>query len=157
MQEISNNQGHTFAAGIARWWRNWIGNRAGRAELESFSSDELRCVAMDVGVNARELCSMAGRWPESSNLLLRRMAALGLDTTEIARSQPSVSNDLNRLCSLCVSKKRCDHELAANAKASGWQEYCPNVGTLKALTAGRVMETHNEKRQEDALGQSKGK
>ena len=157
MQDTSRSQNHTFVAGIARWWRDWTGNRAGRTELENFNPDELRRVAMEVGVSSLELRSMAGKWPESSNLLLRRMAALDLDAMEIARSQPSVSNDLNRLCSFCVSKKRCDHELAANAKSSGWQEYCPNVGTLTALTAGHVMEANNAKRREDASGQSKGR
>ena len=157
MQNTSRDQSHTFVAGIARWWKGRTGNRAGRAELENFDPDELRRVAMEVGVSSRELCSMAGKWPESSNLLLRRMAALDLDATEIARSQPSVSNDLRRLCSLCISKQRCDHDLAANAKNSDWQEYCPNVATLTALTARPVVQANNEERLQDALGTSDGK
>ena len=153
MQETSNNQSHIFAAGIARWWRNWVGNRAGRAELESFNSDELRRVAMDVGVNARELCSMAGRWPESSNLLLRRMATLGLDAREIDRSQPSVSNDLNRLCSMCV---RRNDAITNSPRTRSKQEYCPNVSTLTAWTAGRVVQANNEKRQDASVNRKAG-
>ena len=63
---------------------------------------------MDIGSILQELRPLAGKWPESANLLSRRMAALQLDPSEIARSQPAVSNDLKRLCSLCVSKGRCD-------------------------------------------------
>jgi hypothetical protein len=136
MQELSESQDHTFVSGIARWWKEQVGNWAGRAELEDFDPDELRRVAMEVGLNARELCSMAGKWPDSSNQLLRRMAVLELDVTEIARSQPGVSNDLKKLCSFCVSKRRCDHDLAANEGNPEWREYCPNVGTLAALIAG---------------------
>ena len=157
MQDTSKSHSHTFVVGIARWWRNWNGNRAGRAELENFSRDELRRVATDVGANPRELRSLAGKWPESSNLLVLRMSALELDAEEIARSQPSVSNDLRRLCSLCVSKSRCDHDIASAAKTLGWQEYCPNESTLTALTARRAVPVNNEKRQQDAQGNSNGK
>jgi hypothetical protein len=154
MQGSSKSQNHTLVAGIARWWRNRTGNHAGRAELENFSRDELRGVAMDVGSNPQEFRSLAGKWPESSNLLLRRLSAIGLDASEIERLQPAVSNDLKRLCSLCVSKKRCDRDFVVNAENASWQEYCPNVSTLTALTAHRVVKEDNKKRQQDAHGES---
>ena len=118
--------------------------------------DELQRVATDVGLNTQDLRSLAGKWPEASDLLQRRMSTLELDAAEIAHSQPSVSNDLKRLCSLCVSKKRCDHDLAAHAANLEWQEYCPNVGTLTALTAHHVIQANNGGGRKDASGKSNG-
>ena len=147
MHDSSNGQHLSFIAAIGNWWRNWWGNRAGRAELENCSPDELQRLARDVGVSLEELRPLAGKWPDSANLLARRMAALQLDPSEIARSQPAVANDLRKLCSLCVSKGRCMHDLASAANDSNWQEYCPNKSTLMALSEQRAAEATNEKKQ----------
>jgi hypothetical protein len=117
------------------------------AELGNCSPDELQRLARDVGVSSEELVPLAGKWPDSANLLARRMAALQLDPSEIASSQPAVANDLRRLCSLCVSKGRCTHDFASGANNSNWQEYCPNKTTLTALSEQRAAEAANGKKQ----------
>lgn len=147
MQSSSKGQYPDFVATIAQWWRNWWGNRAGMAELGSCSPDELQRLARDVGVNPQELRSLAGKWPESADLLTRRMAALQLDPLAIARSQPAVSNDLKKLCSLCVSKGQCTHDLAGGAINSDWRKYCPNTTTLMALSKQRTAQATNGKKQ----------
>ena len=137
MQSSSKGQYPSFVATIARWWRNLWGNRAGMAELRDCSPDELRRLASDVGVNTRDLRSLAGKWPDAADLLTRRMATLQLNPLEIERSLPAVSNDLKKLCSFCVSKGQCMHDLADGATNADWQEYCPNTTTLIALSAER--------------------
>ncbi len=122
---------------LTRWWKNWTGNRAGRAELDNLGSQELGNIARDVGASPHELRALAGKWPDSADLLTRRMATLHLDPGEIARSQPTVSSDLTKLCSLCRDKNRCEHDLNSGTTSPRWQRYCPNSATLAALVAER--------------------
>lgn len=141
----SSRQHPTFAAKVARWWRNWWGNRTGISELDNFDRDDLKHIARDIGASTEELRALAGKWPDSADLLTRRMTALQLDPLATARSQPAVSNDLKKLCSLCVSKGRCEHDLAEGTTNSDWREYCPNTTTLAALSAQRVPRGNNGK------------
>ncbi len=135
MQNSSAEQRLAFFAAIAKWWRNWMGNRAGAAELENCNPQELQRLAQEVGVSPHELRMLAGKWPESADLLSRRLTALGVDASEVERSQPSASNDLKKLCSFCVSKGQCDFDLDTHPNNLGWRDYCPNTTTLTALTA----------------------
>jgi uncharacterized protein YjiS (DUF1127 family) len=141
MQESSKPERSSFFAAVSRWWRDWRGNRAAVAELSDHSPEELRRLASDIGVSPEDVRPLAGKWPDSADLLARRMAALQLDPLEIAQWQPAVSNDLRKLCSLCISKGRCEHDFATGADNSKWQEYCPNTATLKALSAQRARQT----------------
>jgi hypothetical protein len=135
MQNVPAGERPVIFAFVARWWRKWWGNRAARAELENCNPQELRRIARDIGASPDELRILAGKWPESADLLSRRLQALALDPSEIERSQRSVSNDLKKLCSLCASKGQCDFDLDTFPSHPGWREYCPNARTLMALAA----------------------
>jgi hypothetical protein len=130
---------HTPFNAVAQWWRKWTAARANVASLNCCGSDERDRIAHDVGVTASELRALAGKWPESANLLLNeRLAALNLDRTEIRRTEAQVLNDLQRVCTLCTSERACKHDLARSPDDPVWREYCPNVVTLDALTAERA-------------------
>jgi hypothetical protein len=129
------SQRRSYFGAIARWWRNRIGNRAAVAEVRKINPEELRRVALDAGVNPDELHALAAQWPNSADLLRRRMTALHLDPAGVMRAYPAVANDLRRLCSLCQVKGRCERELSSDPDNRRWREYCPNVATLSALTA----------------------
>jgi uncharacterized protein YjiS (DUF1127 family) len=118
---------------IARWWRGWMARRSAVAELDSFDTRDVTQLAHDVGVSPSDLRTLAGRWPDSADLLRRRMAAVGLDEQEIVRSAPQVLRDLDRVCSECADKSRCRHDLDDNGGNPAWRDYCPNVSTLDAL------------------------
>jgi hypothetical protein len=93
-------------------------------------------IAHDVGVGgAAELRVLAGKWPDSADLLSRRMRQIRLDAAKIVRVEPQVVRDLERVCTLCASKRRCIRDLAKGQSDSSWQAYCPNTMTLRALGA----------------------
>src|SRR5215831_16526549 len=92
-------------------------------------------MAKDVGVPASELRRLASLGPDSADLLLRRMAALDLDRTEVSRTEPRTFQDLQRVCSMCRSHRRCKRDLADDAAGPAWQDYCLNAATLMALNA----------------------
>ena len=116
---------------VTDWWRSWRARDAAREELVCCGPDEEAHIARDVGVSASELRTLAGRWPDSTSLLERRIAGLGLQ--QIAHSQPQVARDLQRVCGQCVSEGRCERDLNSNERDRAWRDYCPNVATFDAL------------------------
>ena len=121
---------------LVRKWRNWQRRRRAITEIGCCGRDEVERLARDVGVAGADLCVLAGRWPGSTNLLSQRLERLDLDTGNIEQMEPYVLRDLQRVCTLCASKRRCERDFAANS-GSAWEEYCPNASTLHALIAER--------------------
>jgi uncharacterized protein YjiS (DUF1127 family) len=146
MRELSEQPSQSCLARVARWWRNWAGNRQGRAELQALTSEELGQLARDVGIGSTELRTLAGKWPDSAALLDRRMVALHLDPDAIGRSQPAVTRDMQRLCSLCRGKRTCEHDLDNGAVQPRWRRYCPNSTTLMALVSEQHAKQPNPKK-----------
>jgi hypothetical protein len=64
---------------------------------------------------------------EEGDLLLGRMTALDLDPTEVVNVEPRVFRDMQRVCIMCKSHKRCIADLGRDAQNSAWKNYCPNV------------------------------
>jgi uncharacterized protein YjiS (DUF1127 family) len=123
---------------VVQWWRNWVRRRRTMADLACCGSSGLEQLAHDVGLGRQEIYTLAGKWPGSADLLLQRMKRVKLDVADIARVEPQVLRDLERVCTLCASKRRCQHDLAKDPSDTTWREYCPNVMTLNALAAERA-------------------
>jgi glycerol-3-phosphate dehydrogenase len=125
-----------FLPRLARWWREYAGRHSTVAALADCGPTESARIAHDVGVSgAAELRVLAGKWPNSADLLARRMRQIKLHAAEILQVEPEVVRDLERVCTLCASKRRCTRDFAKERSPSSWQAYCPNTMTLKALIA----------------------
>jgi hypothetical protein len=120
---------------VSQWWRDWTRRRASALELKCCGEDEVERLAKDVGLSASELRRLANLGPDSADLLLRRMAALDLDRNEVSRTEPRTFQDLQRVCTMCNSHRRCRRDLARDSADPAWQDYCPNATTLMALNA----------------------
>ena len=129
--------GYGVAHRIARWWQEWTNRRRTMAQLDYCGAAEVERMAHDVGVSASELHTLAGKWPDAAEPLKRRLAALALDADDIRYGEPQTLHDLQRVCTLCMNRRECEHDLAANPARLTWRSYCPNVMTLDALRAGR--------------------
>ena len=109
---------------------------------------EIERIARDVRMTPAELRAVAKRGPEAADLLLERMAALDLDPAEVAQVGPQTFRDLQRVCSLCESKRRCVRDLAPRcrcAAVAGLLPERPNAdGARRAAlgVAARVVQTH---------------
>lgn len=123
---------HSPIGAIWRRWCDWIGSQS---ELENCSEEAVERIAHDAGISAYELRAMANRGPHSADLLLKRMAALALDQNEILQTEPAAFRDLQRVCAMCDSHKRCTCDLAHDPDDPAWKDYCPNAQTLMALSA----------------------
>jgi hypothetical protein len=137
---------------VARWWRGWKAARADMASLDRCGADETERMAHDIGVSVPELRALAGKWPDSADLLNRRLAALALDPATIKRIEPQVLTDLQRVCTMCRSKRKCEHDMAGDADDPVWRQYCPNVVTLDALSEERLERRGRARRARHARG-----
>jgi hypothetical protein len=120
---------------IRQWWLNWRGAGSSAAELECCGEHEVERVARDVGMSVSELRQIAGCGPEAADLLVRRMAVLDLDRNEVAATEPRMLQDLQRVCTMCESHRQCARDLTHDPADQAWEDYCPNVATLKLLDA----------------------
>lgn len=123
----------SMVAAVSNWWSGWRSRNSALMDLKCAGADQIERMAKDVGISAPELCTLVSRGPEAANLLLRRMAAIDLDRTEVSRTEPATFQDLQRVCTMCDSKRRCRRDLEHDPAAPGWVDYCPNAATLKAL------------------------
>ena len=120
---------------ISGWWRKWTGFNPAYSDISCCVQDDVERIARDVGVSAAELRSLAKLGPDSADLLLCRMAALKLDQNVVFQTEPGTLHDLQRICSMCESHKRCEQDIARSSTGTAWEDYCPNAATLKALNA----------------------
>ena len=112
------------------WFREWSRRRARLAELDGCGPAEVEHMARDLGMSQGELSVLAGKWPDSADLLSRR-----LDQVNLAGVEPQVLRDLERVCTLCGSKRKCEYDLTVHPANPAWTEYCPNAPTIGALMA----------------------
>jgi hypothetical protein len=119
---------------IAGWWQKWTGFNPAYSDISCCEQDDVERIARDVGVPAAELRALAKLGPGSADLLLRRMIALKLDQNKVFQTEPGTLHDLQRICSVCGSHKRCEHDLARSSAGAAWEDYCPNAATLKVLS-----------------------
>lgn len=119
---------------ISQWLRDWARKSSAR-ELRCCGEEEVERMARDIGMSASELRRIAALGPDSADPLLCRMAALDLDRKEVSQTESRTFQDLQRVCTMCNSKRRCKRDLAHDSDDPVWQDYCPNAATLMALNA----------------------
>lgn len=118
----------TLLARCKAWFK-----RTSDSDFGCCGEAEIARMASDIRMSAAELRAMARKGPQAADLLLRRMADLDLDPKEVAHLEPATFRDLQRVCSMCKSHRRCAWDFARGASPPVWDRYCPNTGTLAAL------------------------
>jgi hypothetical protein len=136
MAANSLNPVPTFVRLLTRWWWSRIQRSPPVAELSQLAADELECIAH--GVNSAEFRVLAGKWPDSPELLSWRLPTLNLDEHKLREKEPQVLRDMQRVCTLCASKGRCEHDFAYKPSDPTWRAYCLNSQTLAALETERT-------------------
>jgi hypothetical protein len=121
----------TVFGAIAGWITKY-GN-SGRRDLQHCDSNEVTRMASELGVTPDQLRDLSGKAPDSADSVQDMLAALDLDPKAVAKADPLVMRDLQRLCATCGNKKRCKHELATGSASGHFRDFCPNAYTLEAL------------------------
>lgn len=121
--------------GLVEWWRDLHAQLARVRELDN-CGDDLGRIARDVGLSCSELRTIAAKRPDAADQLKLRLEALHLDHAALSRADPMLVRDLERVCTVCGSKRRCTRDWLRHPDDSEWRRYCPNATTLESLDSG---------------------
>ena len=122
---------------IADWINRYRNSVEADRDLQYCDPDEVMRMASDLGITPGELRELSQKGPRSADLLKRMLIALDVDPNAIAKADPLVMRDLQRLCVTCANKARCAHELASGSAAGHFHEFCPNAHTIDALLGAK--------------------
>jgi hypothetical protein len=106
---------------IARWCRRLLGLPAGTEAPD--------CCAPHVEPSAEaspQPLNRAGRWPDTTSLMVRRIAAVGADADSV--------REFEQQCLPCASKDRCERDLAQDPGGDAWRGYYASTKTLQQLS-----------------------
>ena len=92
---------------------DWLKHRRDLREMHQMDAANFRQIAGELRMSSADLEALVRRGPHAADELPKMLAALGVDQDDLARSEPLVLRDMERVCSLCNQKRRCDRDLAA--------------------------------------------
>jgi hypothetical protein len=75
---------------------------------------------------------------DKTKLMHRRMIALRLDFGAVARLEPAILRDMQRVCATCGSPQRCADDLVTHSDdptCPEWRDYCQNAAKMDMLFA----------------------
>lgn len=112
---------------------DWLRYRREINEVRRLNTDELGRIAGDLRVSPADLNELVNQGPHAADELPRLLKALGISADDLARSEPMMLHDMERVCSLCQNKRECDRDLAAGSSAEHYEGYCLNAPTIAGL------------------------
>lgn len=116
---------HTFS--------EWLNHRRELNEMRQLTPDEFGRIAHDLQISPADLNELVNQGPHAADELPKLLAALGINANDLARVEPMVLHDMERVCALCDHKRECDADLAAGTAAEHYREYCLNESTIAGL------------------------
>jgi hypothetical protein len=122
-----------FLASLVRALRNWRGERAPPTRTRDCcaTGSVLPVMAHD----AVPMSTSPGKWPDSADLLTRRMIGLQIDPVAFRSTFPDLAREAERNCVLCRDTADCRRELDDGVERPDWETRCPNAGVLVAASA----------------------
>jgi uncharacterized protein YjiS (DUF1127 family) len=112
---------------------NWLKHRRELSELRRMDRGEFDRIADDLRVTPDDLDVLVRQGPHAADELPKMLKALGLDEAALARTEPLVLRDMERVCAMCQHKRQCDRDLAAGTAAAHYEDYCLNAPTVNQL------------------------
>jgi hypothetical protein len=112
---------------------DWLKHRRELKEMREMDAVNFDQIASDLRISSADLEALVRHGPHAAAELPKMLRALGIDEADLARTETLVLRDMERVCSLCNHKRRCDHELAAGSAAAHYKEFCGNAPTIDGL------------------------
>jgi hypothetical protein len=117
---------------------DWLKHRRDVNEACGCDASEYARIAHELGVSTRDLDTLVKKGPHASDELPKMLSALGIDERAIARTQPMVLWDMERVCASCQHKQECNQDLAKGTAVQDYGDYCGNAATIDALKAEKA-------------------
>jgi len=116
---------HTFS--------EWLKHRQELSEMRHLDASEFNRIASDLRLSPADLDELVRQGPHAADELPKLLKALGISEADLARVEPMVLHDMERVCALCGHKRGCDRDLAEGTSAEHYREYCLNAPTIEQL------------------------
>jgi uncharacterized protein YjiS (DUF1127 family) len=112
---------------------SWLKHRRELNELRQMDRGEFDRIADDLRVTPDDLEELVRQGTHAADELPEMLKALGIDEAALARAEPLVLRDMERVCAMCQQKRQCDRDLAAGTAAAHYEDYCLNASTIDQL------------------------
>jgi hypothetical protein len=112
---------------------DWLKHRREIREMRELDTGEFTRIAHELCLTPGELDTFVRQGPHATDELPKLLKALGIDEKALARSQPLVLRDMERVCASCVRKAQCDRDLDAGTSDQNYEKYCLNASTIDLL------------------------
>ena len=112
---------------------DWLKHRREMSEIRQMDRADFDRIAGELRVSPGELDTLVRQGPHAADELPKLLKALGIDEAGLARTEPMVLRDMERVCALCSHKRQCDRDLAAGTSAEHYEGYCLNATTIDGL------------------------
>lgn len=130
---IGQPQINSVAAAVANLVKQWKEVAANARELAALGA-AMANVAEDLGLAPAELRALASKGANAARELPCLLEAVRINIQTLAEKDPLVLRDLQRVCTMCDQKSTCNREIVAGTASTNYRQYCPNAGTLDALS-----------------------
>ncbi|QPF92042.1 DUF6455 family protein [Bradyrhizobium commune] len=111
----------------------WLKHRREINEMRQLDRADFDRIANDLRIAPDDLEELARRGRHAADELPQMLARLGIDSDRLERAQPLLLRDMERVCSLCQHKARCNLELVTGAAAENYPGFCDNAATLDSV------------------------
>jgi hypothetical protein len=116
---------------------DWLKHRREIREMRELDAGEFARIAHELCVTPGDLDTFVRQGPHATSELPKLLKALGIEEKTLARSQPLVLRDMERVCASCVRKAQCDQDLDAGTSDQHYETYCLNASTIESLDQNR--------------------
>ena len=112
---------------------DWLTYRRQLSEMRQLNTSDFDGIASELRLSPDELNKLVRQGPHAADELPKLLKLLGIEEADLARTEPLVLRDMERVCALCRHKGQCDRDLHAGTSAEHYQGYCPNAPTIDSL------------------------
>ena len=111
----------------------WLKHRRELREMREMDAANFSQIAGELRMTSADLEALVRQGPHAADELPKMLTALGIDQEALARTEPLVLRDMERVCAMCSHKRQCDRDLAAGTAAAHYEAYCANAATIDGL------------------------
>src|SRR3974390_189331 len=100
---------HTFS--------EWLKHRQELSEMRHLNAAEFDRIANDLRLSPAALDELVRHGPHAADELPKLLRALGINEEDLARIEPMLLHDIERVCARGGHKRECDRDLAEGTSA----------------------------------------
>jgi len=124
---------HPAVQHLMSTFADWLKHRRELNEIRQLDRADFDRIAHDLRVSPNELDILVQRGPHAADELPVMLRALGIDEHTLARTEPMLLRDMERVCAMCNQKAQCNRDLVAGTAAEHYESYCLNAPTIDRL------------------------